>query len=219
MRNIILLAAPNAGKGTLAEKLVEKYGYIHISTGDILRERVKVGDELASELLGYMNSGALVPDAIIGEALEYKLTHTDISKGFIMDGFPRNASQIPMYEEITSKLGIDSGIAIELQIDKQSLFDRVLGRRICGDCSAVYNLSYELMKPINENYCDKCQGALVHRSDDTVGALEKRYATYIENARPLLDFYKEKGVLYQVDSSDSKKAFDDVSKLLESLGA
>ena len=219
MRNLILLAVQGAGKGTLAKKLKEKYGYAHISTGDILREKVASGDELGKEIKEIMNRGELVSDEIIFKALGQKLTSDDCKNGFIMDGCPRNLEQAKLYDEMVEKLGIDGGVAINMTIDNDLLLQRMTGRRMCKSCGAIYNIYNEKLKPKKEGICDNCGGELYQRDDDSdEEAIKTRVDTYYKVTAPVIDYYREKGKLYEVDSTEAEKTLEDVEKILKDLG-
>lgn len=201
MKNLILLAAPAAGKGTLAKTLKEKFGYAHISTGDLLRDATKKGDELGNKIADMMAKGELVTDEIIYELLERRLQDDDCKNGYILDGFPRNIEQAKKYDEILKKLNMDLGCVMELQIDKEILKIRATGRRICKDCGAIFHISSAGIMPKVEGICDNCGGELYQRSDDNEESFENRYATYLEKTEPLIKFYEDKGVLVKIDSS------------------
>jgi len=219
MRNLILLAVQGAGKGTLAKKLKEKYGYAHISTGDILREKVASGDELGKEIKEIMNRGELVSDDIIFKALGQKLTSDDCKNGFIMDGCPRNIEQAKLYDEMVKKLGIDGGIAINMTIDNDLLLKRMTGRRMCKDCGAIYNIYNDKLKPKKDGVCDSCGGELYQRDDDSdEEAIKTRVDTYYKVTAPVIDYYREKGNLYEVDSTNADETLKSVEKILKDLG-
>ena len=219
MRNLILLAAPGAGKGTLAKELKEKYNYVHISTGDLLRERVLKDDELGREIANMQKEGLLVTDEIVYKLLEDRLMEDDCKKGYILDGFPRNVKQAEKYDEIVKKINGDLGIVIVLDIAKEELASRITGRRLCKECGAIYNMNNPELTPKVEGTCDKCGGELYQRSDDNLESLETRYNTYVEKTQPLIDFYSAKGNLYTVDSNKgSEYTFEQVTELLKTLG-
>jgi adenylate kinase len=219
MKNLILLAVQGAGKGTLAKKLKEKYGYAHISTGDILREKVASGDELGNEIKEIMNRGELVSDEIIFKALGQKLSSDDCKNGFIMDGCPRNLEQAKLYDEMVEKLGIDGGIAINMTIDNDLLLQRMTGRRMCKGCGAIYNIYNEKLKPKKEGICDSCGGELYQRDDDSdEEAIKTRVDTYYKVTAPVIDYYREKGKLYEVDSTDAEETLKAVEEILNNLG-
>ena len=201
MKNLMLLAAPAAGKGTLAKTLKEKFGYAHISTGDLLRDATKKGDELGDKIADMMAKGILVTDEIIYELLERRLVEDDCKNGYILDGFPRNIEQAKKYDEILERLNMDIGCVMELTIDKELLKIRATGRRICKDCGAIFHISSAGIMPKVEGICDKCGGELYQRSDDNEESFENRYATYLAKTEPLIKFYEDKGVLVKIDSS------------------
>ena len=201
MRNIILIAAPAAGKGTVSEDLVKKYNYTHISTGDILREMSKSEDEFGKNLRNLLESGQLVSDDIVYEALRRRLLMNDLDNGFILDGFPRNLSQAMEYDKILGETNKDLGVVIYLDVDKEVLEKRITGRRICKECGSTYNVLTGVNTPKEDGICDKCGGELYQRSDDNEESFEIRYATYLEKTEPLIKFYEEKNVLVKIDTS------------------
>lgn len=214
MKNLILIAPPGAGKGTLAKALKEKYNYVHISTGDLLRAAASKGDELGLQIKKMQEEGILVTDEIVYEVLKNRLKEDDCKNGIILDGFPRNVNQAVKYEEILSELNIDLGVVILLNVDQKVLVKRITGRRTCPECGEIYNIYNPAMTPKVENTCDKCGSTLFQRSDDNEEALKSRYATYLEKTQPLIDYYKEKGILQEVDSSEAKLALESVEKIL-----
>lgn len=215
MKNLILIAAPGAGKGTLSKDLLEKYDYCHISTGDLLREQVAIGDELGKQIQEYQVAGKLVPSEIVYAALEKKLSDPACENGYILDGFPRNVEQAEEYDKILAKTGKDLGMVIVLDIPKEMLKDRITGRYMCKDCGAIYNINNKEMAPKVNGVCDKCNGELYQRKDDNLESFETRYQTYLDSTMPLIDFYSKKNVLYTVDGSQGHlKTLEEVEKLL-----
>lgn len=215
MRNLILIAAPGAGKGTLSNDLLEKYDYVHISTGDLLREQVAKGDELGQKIQEYQVAGKLVPSEIVYEALEKKLSDPACDNGYILDGFPRNLEQAKEYDNILEKSGRDLGVVISLEIPKEDLIKRITGRFTCKDCGEIHNIYSEDLKPVKEGVCNKCGGELTQRKDDNLESFEVRYQTYLESTAPLIDYYKEKGVLHVIDSSKGHEyTLEQAEKLL-----
>lgn len=216
MKNLILIAAPGAGKGTLAKDLKEKYGYTHISTGDLLREAAAKGDELGRQIHEMQTKGLLVTDEIVANALKNRLMEEDCNNGYILDGYPRTVKQAEMYDEIVRELNKDLGMVIVLDIDKELLVERITGRRLCRGCDAIYNIYNPELSPKNEHTCDKCGGELYQRSDDNLESLEIRYNTYLEKTQPLIDYYDNKNCLYRVSSNNgSKETLKKVTELLE----
>ena len=217
MKNIILLAAPAAGKGTLASILKDAYKLPHISTGDLLRDASKEDSPIGKEISEILASGNLVSNEIVYKLLERKLASDECANGFILDGFPRTVEQAIEYENILNKLNYDLGKVILLDVEKDILKDRIVGRRLCKDCGAIYNVNIDSSKPKKDNVCDLCGGSLYQRSDDNSESFENRYQTYIEKTQPLIDYYKEKNILYTVDGSKDKDyTFNQVKSILES---
>ncbi len=216
MRNLILIAAPGAGKGTLSNDLLAKYPYVHVSTGDLLREQVARGDKLGKEIEKVQKSGGLVSNDIVYKALENKLSDKSCDEGYILDGFPRNLEQAKEYENILKRLNKDLGLVVVLDIPYEMLSKRITGRRMCKECGTIYNIYSEGMIPQKENVCDHCGGELYQRVDDNLESFDKRYQTYLESTKPLIDYYKEKGVLEVVDASgDHLYTLEQVEKLLD----
>lgn len=219
MRNFILIAAPGAGKGTLAKDLKEEFNYVHISTGDLLREAVSKDDELVKEILEVMKSGELVSDEIVGDVLKTRLQESDCKSGYILDGFPRNIKQAKMYDVIVEELKLDLGIVILLEIDKELLIKRITGRRLCHGCETIYNVFTPELVPKSEDTCDKCGGGLYQRTDDNLEALEIRYNTYLEQTAPLIEYYKNKNCLHTLNSGyGAKETVEQFKELMSNLG-
>lgn len=218
MKNIILLAPPATGKGTLAKTLKDMYGYDHISTGDMLREAVEKGDELGRKLDEIMKSGNLVSDDLIYQLLENRLKEVN-GKGYILDGFPRNVAQARKYEEIASKINSDLAIVILMDIDKEELKVRCTGRRSCPKCGRIYNVFNPEMQPKDNKLCLDCDVEVIQREDDNIETFEKRYSTYLEKTQPLIDYYSEKNNLYKIYAGGQKEeTLEKALALLNSLG-
>ena len=199
--NILFIAPPAAGKGTFSDLIKNKYGYTHISTGDLLREEVKSGSELGKMLSDKMSKGELISDDLIKEILEKKLETINKNKPFIMDGYPRTIEQAKAYEEILEKLNLDLGKVIYLKIDKETGLKRVLGRLTCPKCKKGYNKLTGYNMPKVEWVCDECNVELESRKDDTEEAYNVRYDTYMRETQPLIDYFKNKGNLIEIDST------------------
>lgn len=212
MKSIILIAPPAAGKGTQSKLICDEYDIPHISTGDLLRERTSKNDEFALKLKEQMESGKLVSDEVILELLSDKLNQID---EYVLDGFPRNINQAREYDNMLFKLNKKVDYAIYLKIDKEIAKKRIIGRTSCSNCGSVYNELIEENMPKVANKCDKCGNILIKRSDDNEITFEKRYETYISETEPLLNYYKEKGILYEVDSSlETTKVFEEIKSIL-----
>lgn len=216
MKNLILLAAPNGGKGTLSEMLVENYGYGHISTGDLLRDEVKKGTPLGKEVEEVMKSGKFVSDEIIIKLIENRIQEKDCENGYILDGFPRTIVQAEKYDEMLKNLGRDLGLVINIDIDKESALQRSITRITCPKCKKIYNKISKEMKPKVEWICDNCGVELIQRDDDKEETFIKRYDDYIVKTAPLIDYYKNKGVLKTIKSCESKyDTFEEARKVIE----
>jgi len=199
-KRIILLGAPGAGKGTQAKLLAaNNNGLAHLSTGDILRDEVTRDTELGRKAKGYMNRGDLVPDELIIDMIEGRL---DEDGGFILDGFPRTVTQAEALEKITA---ID--VVINIALTRDEVIRRLSSRRVCRDCGKIYNLLYN--SPKNECVCDACGGNLFQREDDRRDVIENRYDVYIDVTAPLINFYKERGLVKDVDGSQATEKVSD----------
>lgn len=205
MKNIVLIAPPAAGKGTLAEMLLEKYPLVHISTGNILREVAKRNDVIGSYVMETISDGELIKDEIICQLLEERLLQPDCKNGYILDGFPRNLEQAMQYDKMLKKIRYEIGHVIVIDIEKDLLKQRITGRRICRNCNAIFNINSTEKKPHQESICDRCGGELYQRNDDNLEAFEYRYQRYLETVQPLLDYYQKKHVLYHIDGNGSKE--------------
>ena len=215
MKNIMFIAPPAAGKGTASEKLKKKYGYAHISTGDLLRDAVKKGDALGKKIKEMQDQGLLVTDEIVYELLERRLREPDCENGYILDGFPRNLEQAEKYDEILKKINKDLGYVFLLEAPYDLLMKRIVGRRLCSKCGKIYQVLIKGdMTPKQDGICDACGGSLYQRSDDNEEAFETRYKTYLDKTSPLIDFYDKKGVLVRVDGTDADKTLEDIEKII-----
>lgn len=203
MKNIMFIAPPAAGKGTQSAILEEKYNLPHISTGDILRDEAKRDTELGRYIQETLSMGGLVKDEVTYELITKRLSKDDCQNGYIIDGFPRNLEQAYKYDEILKELKQTLGYVILLDISRETLEKRITGRRLCENCGSVYNINVESESPKKESVCDKCSGRLYQRNDDNITSFNNRYDLYIEKTKPLLDYYKEKGVLYVIDGNDT----------------
>lgn len=216
MKNIIFIAPPAAGKGTQSNLVSEKYHIPHISTGDILREVMKEDSEIGEYVLETISSGGLVKDDIMYTLLEKRLHEKDCQNGYILDGFPRNVEQAKKYDEILKRLGQELGYVISLEIDEKLLAKRITGRRVCEDCGAIYNINVPSELPEIESTCDLCGGNLYQRNDDNLESFQNRYQVYLEKTGPLLEYYKNKHILYQIDGNLSiEEVFKRITMILE----
>ena len=204
---VILLGPPGAGKGSQAALIKEKLQIAHISTGDLLRDNIKMGTPLGAKVKSYMDEGQLVPDDLIFEMLFTRVEKVDCKKGYILDGFPRNLQQA---ETLQKRLAGYQVVAINLNIPDSAIIERITKRLICKSCQTPYHLVYSPPKVTGQ--CDRCQGELYHRSDDTAEVVENRLHVYHEQTAPLIGYYEKQKALHTIDSNTSKEAV-----LLEAL--
>lgn len=214
MKNIIFIAPPAAGKGTMSERLIEKYGYTHISTGEILRGMAQKEDDFGRDLSAKLKTGKLISDDIVYEALKRRLSENDLDNGFILDGFPRNTEQAREYDKILNDINKDLGVVIYLDTPREILEKRIVGRRMCSKCGATYNVLTGVNTPKVENVCDKCGAELYQRNDDNEESFKVRYDTFMEHTYPLLEYYKEKNKLYCVTSVDVDNTIKEIEAII-----
>lgn len=209
MKNIILYGAPAAGKGTQCELLVERYGYNHISMGQLFRD-LDDSTEFNRKIHEDISKGILIDDQTTAKLLKNKLDELGTNL-VVLDGFPRTLNQAHILDEF-----FDNYIVINLEVDEQVALERTLGRVTCSKCGKIYNLYSEETKPKNGRLCDICNIELTGRSDDNEESFKTRFNIYINNVQGLLDYYREKNVLYIVKSHTLKEdTFADVKAILE----
>lgn len=209
---IVLLGAPGAGKGTIAKLLTDYDGSVQISTGDILRGAVKAGSELGKEAQGYMERGDLVPDSLIMNIMEARLQEPDCQKGYLLDGFPRTIPQAEELKKLLQKLGMKLDLVANLDVPKDVILDRLTTRRTCSnpECQAIYNI--KSMPPSPDGKCLKCGSPVIQRADETEEAIAKRLDTYNAMTFPLIDYYKNEGLLKTITSLSSQEIADEIVK-------
>ena len=201
MKNIILIAPPAAGKGTLANILSKEYNIPHISTGDLLRKRANVDDEAGIDLLVLLKTDELVDDKIVLDLLKERFMQSDCKNGYILDGYPRNINQAIELNNILSEVNISIDHVIYLDVDKETSLRRITGRMSCSNCGAIYN-KYDTSKlPKLEGICDGCSSRLDIRTDDNKEAFEERYKTFEKYTLPVVKFYQNTGKLIVIDGT------------------
>jgi adenylate kinase len=214
--NLVLMGLPGAGKGTQAERIVDKYGIPHISTGDMFRAAIKEGTELGLKAKSFMDKGELVPDEVTIGIVRERLAKDDCKKGFLLDGFPRTVPQAEALEELLKELNRNIDYVINIDVNKDILMERLTGRRICKNCGSTYHLVFN--PPREEGVCDKCGGELYQRADDNPETVENRLEVNIKQQQPLLDFYEKKGYLRNINGQqDIDQVFSDIQDLLGGL--
>lgn len=212
MMNIIFMGPPGAGKGTQAEKIVNEFQIPHISTGDAFRLAMKQETSLGLEAKKYVDQGLLVPDEITIGIVRERLQQQDCNKGFLLDGFPRTISQAEALDGIAASMEKSIDHVINLKVDRDLLLARLTGRRICKSCGATYHILFN--PPAQDNVCDKCSGELYQRSDDTEEKVGTRLDEYINKTAPLLEYYRNKGILREVNG---EQEINTVTKQISSL--
>ncbi len=209
---LVFLGAPGVGKGTQAEMVSAKYGIPKISTGDLLRAAVAQHTPLGKEAKQFMDRGDLVPDNVVIGLVEEKIGTPDCDKGFILDGFPRTVAQADTLGTLLAEKGLSLDRVVHFVIPREEVINRLSGRRSCSQCPEVYHV--EFVPPKREGVCDECGGELVQRSDDRKETVESRLTVYEEQTFPLIDYYREKNVLAELNGSGS---VDDVQERLVAL--
>ena len=206
--NIVLLGAPGAGKGTMAQKLVADYGVAHISTGDLLRAAVKGGTELGVQAKKYMDAGELVPDQLVIDLVKERLAADDAQKGFILDGFPRNTVQAVTLDSELAGMGRSIDCALLIDVEPKVIIDRLSARRTCRACGYTGTAS--------DAVCPKCGGEMYQRDDDKPETIQNRLDVYQTSTAPLVEYYRGQGLLKAVDGA---RAIDVVyADVKEALG-
>ncbi|MCJ8009704.1 adenylate kinase [Lederbergia wuyishanensis] len=214
--NLVLMGLPGAGKGTQADKIVEKYGVPHISTGDMFRAAMKEGTELGLKAKSFMDKGELVPDEVTIGIVRERLSKNDCENGFLLDGFPRTVAQAEALEKILAEISKKIDYVINIQVDQSILMERLTGRRICKSCGATYHLVFN--PPTEPGICDRCGGELYQRQDDNAETVQNRLEVNMKQTQPLLDFYQGKGYLKNINGEQHiDQVYSDIDLLLKGL--
>ena len=203
-KNLIFLGPPGAGKGTLSEPLMAAEKLAHISTGDILRAEIAAGTELGKSAKAIMDKGQLVPDQIVADMVAARIQQDDCADGFILDGFPRTVAQAELLAESSAKCGRNIDAVVLFNVPREILIQRLTARLICRQCKASFNKIFA--KPAVEGVCDHCGGELYQRSDDSLETAQNRLKVFYEQTSPLLDLYRERGLVYERSELDLDKA-------------
>lgn len=211
----ILLGAPGAGKGTQAEMLQENLGLAHVASGDLFREHMSKGTELGRMAQQYVDQGKLVPDEVTVRMVLQRLSEPDCAKGAILDGFPRTIAQAEALEKALRERGERIESVLYIKVSTQELLDRLSGRYICKNCETVYHKVFS--PPKRPGICDRCGGELYQRSDDTPETAKRRLEVYFQQTLPLIDYYREKGLLKEIDGEQTIAEVQDA--LLQAVAA
>jgi len=196
--NIVLLGAPGAGKGTQAERLIEAYSLAHISTGDILRASVKAGTPLGLEAKSYMDAGELVPDSVVIGLVKERLQDDDTKLGFILDGFPRTATQAVALAGALEDMGRNIDYAIAVNVDPEVIVARLCNRRLCRVCGFIGS--------VDDVVCPVCGGEMYQRDDDNPDTVRNRLEVYTKSTAPLIDYYRGADILVEIDGEKTPEA-------------
>ena len=211
---IIMLGAPGAGKGTQAKQIAAKYSIPHISTGDIFRANIKNGTELGKKAKEYMDQGALVPDSLTCDLVMDRIKEKDCENGFVLDGFPRTIPQAEALTNALNAIGEKMDFAIDVDVPDENIVNRMSGRRACLGCGATYHIVS--IPPKQEGICDTCGKELVLRDDDKPETVQKRLTVYHEQTQPLIDYYKNEGILHSVCGTvPMEEVFANIVSVLE----
>lgn len=201
-KELIFLGPPACGKGTQTNRLSEYLGFPHVDTGSLLRAEIAKESEEGNIAKTFIDKGQLVPAELVGKIIAKKLAGEDCKKGYVLDGYPRSLEQAEMLEKINAEVDKNTEVsfkAVYFDIDTQILIDRIVARQSCPKCGEIYNKKFKPSKV--ENICDKCGSELKTRADDNEETAKARFETYFKETEPLIQFYKDKGVLYKIDAN------------------
>ena len=212
---IVMLGAPGAGKGTIAKRLSNELGIPHISTGDLIRAKVQENDPKKDEYQSIMDSGGLISDEDVSRIVEERLANDDTNEGLIFDGFPRNLSQTDLCDEVLAKFDKKVDLAINLDVATEIIIDRISNRRVCPNCNAVYNTKN--LPPKVEGICDECGTEIVQRTDDSEEQVKARLDVYYDQTEPLIDYYRDKGQLFNLSIKEEREPGITVQEILDYL--
>lgn len=216
MANIIIMGPPGAGKGTQSERILALLDIPHISTGDMFREAIGNQTELGKEANFYISQGKLVPDDLTIRLVKERISRPDCQKGYLLDGFPRTLVQAEAFEQLSKEINRPIDLALNISCDQEALIERISGRRVCKKCGNSYHVSFK--KPSQDGVCDNCGSELIQRKDDTREALVVRLNAYENQTKPLIEYYRKKNVLKEVDGLRPIDAvFSDIKKILEEV--
>lgn len=217
MKNIIFIAPPAAGKGTISNMICSKYNIPHISTGDLLRDEIARSTKIGLEIKESMARGEFVSNEVITKLLKKRLGSKDCHKGYILDGYPRNISQAETYDNLLKELSYDIGTVIFLDINKETALNRVKSRVVCPKCGMSYNLSTKELSPVREGICDSCSSKLQVRTDDNEETFINRFDTYMKETYPLIEYYEKQNNLVKIDVNNktTDEIFEEVGKVIK----
>jgi len=210
---LVFLGPPGSGKGTQAERLAQRLGLEHVSTGDMFRRAIERKTAVGLKVEMLVKNGELVPDGLVGEVVRAHLAERSNQHGFILDGFPRTVQQAEMLEQILAERGWSLDAAVSFRVPEAVVIERLGGRRVCSRCGATYHVT---ALPAGETGCPRCGGTLVIREDDKADAVRRRLEIYWQTARPVEEYYRERGLLRVVDADKSIEQVEEA--LLQIIG-
>ena len=208
--NLLIMGPAGSGKGTMSNKIAKRFNIAHISTGDMFRDAIKKQTPVGVEAKTYIDKGQLVPDDVTNRMVQERIMMEDCANGYLLDGYPRNHAQADAFAEISYTIDKPLDYVINLNLHYEELVKRITGRRLCPTCGAIYHI--ETNKPKVEGICDNDGSKLVQRSDDTEEKLQVRYSEYLEQTTPVIEFYKEQGIVCDIDAD---KPIDEVWAAIE----
>lgn len=201
--NLVFLGPPGSGKGTQAAKLVDKFGMVHLSTGDVLRKAIKEQTELGKKAEGYLKAGELVPDDLIVGLIEDKIKSGELKQGFILDGFPRTIPQADSLKVMLQENSVTIDKVVALVVPDGDIVKRMSGRRSCPECQSTYNIDVAKMMPKDDNKCDKDGASLIIRNDDKEDVVRNRLVIYHQQTEPIVDYYRNESLLVEIQADVS----------------
>lgn len=204
---VVLIGPPGVGKGTQAAFLRERLGVPHVSTGDILRSAVKDGTPLGIEAKGFVESGKLVPDDLMGNLIEERLGRADAAAGFVLDGFPRTVEQVAILDRVLTSLGVRLDRVISLVAPENEIVRRLSGRRTCPSCGSVFHVDSK--PPAVPGTCDACGAALIQRPDDSESVIRERLRVFRTQTQPVTEAYRGQGILVEIDGAGTPESVRD----------
>lgn len=213
--NVLISGAAGSGKSTVSREIIKVYDIPHISTGNMFRDAIRHETKIGLQAKSFIDRGMLVPDEVVISMIKERLSQPDCQNGYLLDGFPRTLAQAVAFEDIAKEINRPVELVLNLSVELDALIHRVVDRRVCENCKAIYNLEY--MPPKIENTCDLCGSPLNHRSDDTLEQLVVRLKEYVFLTKPVLDYYMYKGLVKYVDATPAPDIV--VASVLDILGS
>lgn len=214
--NLLIMGPAGSGKGTMSAKIVDMAHVAHISTGDMFREAISKQTPVGVEAKSYLDQGHLVPDDVTDRMVKERISQDDCKTGYLLDGYPRNIEQAKALENMTNEINRPIDMVINLEVDYQILVRRITGRRLCKQCGEIYHIDSKPSKI--EGICDVCGGELYQRSDDNEKELEVRFEIYEEQTAPVIEYYRNKGLVKDVDAARPvEDVIKDIEQILEAI--